>query len=177
MLSRARLAHLNIENWVRYLLPDLKELGLTIACDIQDLVTLDDPYRQDFINAADILFFSAVNYPDPTPLFEALLDRNPSQILVSGMGSRGCGLATRAGIRFFDPVYNIEGMPVIDTNGAGDGLAVGFLSSYVLEGYSLEDSVMRGQIVARYTCGIKASSTGLINRAQLNYYFSRLPEL
>jgi sugar/nucleoside kinase (ribokinase family) len=52
--------------------------------------------------------------------------------------------------------------PVIDTTGAGDGLAVGFSSSYVLGGYSLEDSIRRGQIAARFTCTQKASSAHLI---------------
>ncbi len=61
--------------------------------------------------------------------------------------------------------------PVIDTNGAGDALAVGFLSSYVLDGYSLEDSIRRGQIAARYTCTQKASSANLITRDSLDRYF------
>ena len=43
---------------------------------------------------------------------------------------------------------------MIDTNGAGDALAVGFLSSYVLDGYSLRDSVARG----RSRRGIRARS-------------------
>jgi hypothetical protein len=34
---------------------------------------------------------------------------------------------------------------------------VGFLSSFVLDGYTLEDAIWRGQIVARYTCTQKAS--------------------
>ena len=41
-------------------------------------------------------------------------------------------------------------LPVIDTNGAGDGLAVGFLVSHVLEGRSLEESILRGQLTARH---------------------------
>jgi sugar/nucleoside kinase (ribokinase family) len=60
--------------------------------------------------------------------------------------------------------------PVIDTNGAGDGLAVGFLSSYVLGGYSLADAIRRGQIAARYTCTQKASSAHLISPEMLKHY-------
>jgi sugar/nucleoside kinase (ribokinase family) len=63
--------------------------------------------------------------------------------------------------------------PVIDTNGAGDGLAVGFLSSYVLDGYSVEDSVRCGQIAARYTCTQKASSSQLITSEIMQHYFER----
>ena len=92
-------------------------------------------------------------------------------IVVSGMGAQGCALGTRAGIRYFGPVS--MDTPVIDTNGAGDGLAVGFLSSYVLDGYSLEDSIRRGQIAARYTCAQKASSAQLIRQDIMQHYFEK----
>ena len=169
VLAQARLAHFNIPNWARYLLPLARELGLTIAVDIQDVVTIHDPYRQDFIDAADILFLSATNYPDPTPLIETFLRRNPAQIAVVGQGAAGCGLGTQAGIRFFPP----EEMdaPIIDTNGAGDGLAVGFLASYILNDYSLTDSIRRGQLAARHTCTRKASSAQLVTAEQLDQYF------
>jgi sugar/nucleoside kinase (ribokinase family) len=171
VLEQARLAHFNIPNWARQLLPIAQESGVTIACDLQDVVTLHDGYREDFIDYADIVFFSAANQPDPKPLIEELLQWKPSLIVVSGMGAAGCALGTHAGIRYFEPV-TMEA-PVIDTNGAGDGLAVGFLSSYVLDGYSLEDSVRRGQIAARYTCTRKASSSRLITTEIMRYYFER----
>ncbi|HZY40861.1 MAG TPA: carbohydrate kinase family protein [Anaerolineae bacterium] len=171
LLGEARLAHFNIPNWARRLLPLAKELGATVACDIQDVVNLRDSYREDFIEYADIVFFSAVNQADPALLIEDLLNWKPNLIVVSGMGARGCALGTRGGIRYFAPVS--MNSPVIDTNGAGDGLAVGFLSSYVLDGYSLEDSIRRGQIAARYTCSLKAASSPLITSEILDRYFKR----
>jgi len=171
VLAQTQLAHFNLPNWARQLLPIAKELGVTIACDLQDVLTLRDGYREDFIDAADIVFFSAANQPDPRPLIEELLQWKPNLIVVSGMGAAGCALGTRAGIRIFQPVMMEP--PVIDTNGAGDGLAVGFLSSYVLDGYSLEDSVRRGQIAARYTCTRKASSSQLITNEIMRHYFER----
>lgn len=172
MLGRARLAHFNIENWARYLLAPAKELGLIISCDLQDLVSPHDDYRRDFIEYADVLFFSAANFPDPSDLINQFLQANPQQIIVVGMGSRGCALGTKDGLTFFDPLQ-LEA-PVIDSNGAGDGLAVGFLSSYFLDGYSLEAAIRRGQLTARYTCTQKASSSGLISKLQLDNYFAGL---
>jgi sugar/nucleoside kinase (ribokinase family) len=168
VLAEAKLAHFNIPNWARYLLPTAKELGLTIACDLQDVVSTDDAYRRDFIEYADILFFSAANYPDPTPLIEAFMQASRVQIVLVGMGAQGCALGTRDGVEFFEAVA-MEAA-VVDTNGAGDGLAVGFLASYVLDGYSLSDSVWRGQIAARYTCAQKATSSNLIRLEQLDRY-------
>ena len=144
---------------------------MIIACDLQDVVTLHDGYREDFIDYADIVFFSAANQRDPKSLIEELLKWRPMLIVVSGMGAAGCALGTRDGIRYFGPV-SLD-TPVIDTNGAGDGLAVGFLSSYVLDGYSLEESVRRGQIAARYTCGQKASSSRLITTEIMRHYFEK----
>ncbi len=172
VLSRARLAHFSIPNWARLLLPIARDLGLPIACDIQDVVSLDDPYRDDFITHADFLFFSAVNQADPSSLMGEFLAANPGQVVIAGMGAKGCALGTREGIRTFPPVE--LGSPVVDTTGAGDTLAVGFLASHVLEGYSLRDSVLRGQIAARQTCTQKASSSNLITASQLEHHFAEL---
>ena len=169
VLGASKLAHFHIPNWARYLLRIAREHDLTISCDLQDVVSIDDEYRRDFVDHADILFFSAVNYADPTPLIESFLEAKPSRVVVVGMGARGCALGARHEIRFFEAVQMET--PVIDTNGAGDGLAVGFLSSYVLDGYSLSDSILRGQIVARHTCSQKASSSNLITPDRLEHCF------
>ena len=171
LLSEARLAHFNIPNWARHLLPAAKQLGMTIACDIQDVVNVHDGYREDFIEYADIVFFSAANQPNPAPVVEELLRWKPGLIVISGMGARGCALGTRSGIHYYPPVPMPE--PVIDTNGAGDSLAVGFLSSYIFDGYSVEESIRRGQIAARYTCTQKASSSHLITSELLAQYGER----
>lgn len=166
VMSGARLVHMNIPDWARHLLPLAKELGLTVACDLQDVVDPADPYRRDFIQQADILFFSAANHGDPSALIRALLEGHPSRVVVSGMGAQGCALGTRDGITFFPPVA--DDRPVVDTNGAGDALAVGFLTSYVLEGRPLEDAVRRGQLAARHTCTLRGTSSGLITGQELD---------
>lgn len=172
-MKKTKFSHFNLMNWSRELLPVAKELGHTISCDLQDVFTIDDEYRQDFIDFADILFFSSVNYKDPGPLIKHLLKRKPDSIIISGMGSEGCVVGSREGVWYESPVNIIED-PVIDTNGAGDSLGVGFLSSYFIEGYSLDDSIKRGQIAARHICGIKASSSNLIRKTRLNELFIKL---
>ena len=126
---------------------------------------MDDAYRSDFIDAADILFFSSANHPDPTPLVQEFLKGKPDRIVMCGMGSRGCMSGTVSEIRHH-PAVELD-TPVIDTNGAGDSLAMGFLTSYLLEGRTLEDSVLRGQLCARNTCSRKADSSHLITGDEL----------
>jgi sugar/nucleoside kinase (ribokinase family) len=172
VLSKTKLVHFSIPNWARFLLPMARDLDLVISCDLQDIVRVDDPYRLDFAHYSDILFFSAVNYPDPAPVINYYLNANPEQVIVVGMGELGSAVGTDGRIDYYPPVKLEE--PVIDTNGAGDGLVVGFLSGYVLEGFPLEESILRGQITARHTCGVKASTSELITRSQLEAMFQKL---
>jgi sugar/nucleoside kinase (ribokinase family) len=168
ILSLTKLAHIHIPNWARRLLPIARESGAVIACDIQDVTNLNDEYRRDFVSCADILFFSTVNYASPEPFIRHFQKLNPQQIVIAGMGRRGCALGNNGKITYFKSV-NLD-KPVIDTNGAGDSLAVGFLSSYVLDHYPLEQAVIRGQYTARHCCTLKADSSHLITAAELDYY-------
>jgi sugar/nucleoside kinase (ribokinase family) len=172
ILNGARLAHFHLANWSRRLLPVARELGATIACDIQDVTAPDDPYRQEFIQAADVLFFSATNYADPSPLMQTFMEVRPGRIVIAGMGAQGCALGAAGAIRFFSPPP--LDTPVIDTNGAGDSLAAGFLASYIFDHYSLEDALLRGQIAVRHTCALKADSGHLIRREELDRRFRQI---
>jgi sugar/nucleoside kinase (ribokinase family) len=171
-LEKTNFCHFNLMNWSRTLLSIAKELGHTISCDLQDIVAMDDDYRQDFIDYANVIFFSSVNYKDPTPLMKYFLKRHPNLLMIAGMGADGCAVGSKNGIWKYPAVEVIED-PVIDTNGAGDSLGVGFLSSYIIEGLEIDESVIRGQIAARHVCTRKASSSDLINREQMNKYFTQ----
>lgn len=173
ILSGTTIAHFNIPNWARRLLPLAKDAGGTISCDLQDLITVEDGYREDFICKADIVFFSSVNHPDPAPVIQSMLRMKSDLIVVAGMGARGCALGTASeGVRYFKAVKSE--IPVLDTNGAGDALAVGFLSSLIIDGYGLSESILRGQIAARHVCTQKASSSGLITMKDLNCTYDKL---
>jgi len=73
---------------------------------------------------------------------EPLLKQYPQKIVIAGMGEKGCALGTKDGIYSFEVLELPD--PVIDTNGAGDGLAVGFLSGIFGEKLSLTDAIRRG---------------------------------
>lgn len=168
LFARSRLAHFNIINWARELLPVASGAEVVIACDIQDVVAANDPYRAEFIDAADVLFFSSVNHADPAPLIRTFMTRGRTKIVVAGMGARGCAVGREGTITRYPPVRLDR--PVVDTNGAGDGLAVGFLSSYILDGVPLEEAILRGQIAARYSSSIRGKSDALITQEQLDHY-------
>lgn len=167
-LRGIRLAHFNIPNWARRLLKPAREQGITIACDLQDVLDPADPYRLDFVKSADYLFFSAVNHPHPASHMHAYLDLNPDVTILATMGARGVALGISTGIAYF-PAVELD-LPIIDTSGAGDAFACGFLVSRVFESRNLEESVMRGQVCARYKCAQRSTSANMITRDLLNNY-------
>jgi acarbose 7IV-phosphotransferase len=161
----ARLAHVHLPNWARRLLPGLRRAGCRISVDLQDLLDVDDPYRQDFIAAADIVFYSA-SHVAAEGVAQALLTRRPELVVVVGMGAQGAALASRElGFRVFPPVAHPR--PIVDTNGAGDSLAVGFLTAFVLEGRPPEEALRWGQLAARHTCTLRGGYDSLITREAL----------
>jgi len=166
MFNGARLIHFNIPNWARDLLPLAKDSGARIACDIQDVVDPSDLYRQDFILNSDFLFFSAANHADPGNLMRYFWSLNPNLEIVAGMGSDGCSVGESGSVTHYPPP-NLD-LPVIDTNGAGDALAVGYLVARVFDGAPSGEAALRGQIGARFTCAQKASSEHLITREILD---------
>jgi len=172
-LAGVRLCHFSIVNWARQLLPLAAEAGCLIATDLQDVADPEDAYRRDFVEHSDVLFFSAANHADPEPLMRRFMAfAGKERLVVCGMGRHGCALGHEGRIRRFAAVDT--GGAIIDTNGAGDSLAVGFLSSFFLDGYTIEDAILRGQIAARHCCTIKASSATLIRRSQLDTTFQGL---
>ena len=172
IFSQSKFVHFALMNWSRRLLPIAKAMNIPIAADLQDVVDTQDPYRMDFIKQADYLFFSTVNFPDPTPVINKIrsLNPNPNLHMIVGMGAKGCAYADQKNIKFYPPV-EMSNHPIIDTNGAGDSLAIGFLSSYLLEQFEIEEAILRGQILGRYTCGIKASTDLLMFKNQLEEKF------
>lgn len=155
----ARLVHLNLADYGRRLLDPIRGSGATVACDLQDVVDPADPYRADFVAASDILFCSAANNLSPDVLAADLLARRPAGIVVIGLGADGCAVADAHGLRRY-PIPP-SGLPVVDTNGAGDSLAVGFLTAFVLDGLGVEEAVQRGQAAARWCCAQRASTDTL----------------
>ncbi len=171
LLRGARVLHAHLENGCRDLLPLARELDVTVSVDLQDVIALDDPYRREFVLGADVIFFSCVNWPDPRPAVEHFLRAPHARVVIGGRGADGVVVGTRDGIRFVPPATLPD--PVVDTNGAGDALATAFLAAHVVDGRSVDESVARGQLAARWCCTRRADSGSLITRAELDALIAR----
>jgi len=165
IFAGSRLAMFHLPDWARTLLPVAKRAGAVLACDLQDVRDPDDDYLTDFIEGADILFVSSTHHLNPAPMLKQLVRRSNGSMVVCGRGGLGVEIATTEGIRVYPPPR--VDLPIVDTNGAGDALAVGFLVAHELEGRPVEEAVQRGQLAARWTCAQRASSSDLVTREQL----------
>jgi len=67
LLAGARLLHAHLANWTRTLLPLARELQVPIACDLQDIVALDDPYRADYFRRPTSSSRRRSTIPTPRP--------------------------------------------------------------------------------------------------------------
>jgi sugar/nucleoside kinase (ribokinase family) len=117
-----------------------------------------------------VLFVSSAHHLNPAPMLKRLVKRSGGSMVVCGRGGLGVAIASTDGIRVYPPpnvdLPGIE-LPVVDTNGAGDALAVGFLTAHQLEGRPVDESVLRGQLAARWTCAQAADSGNPITAEQL----------
>lgn len=163
LIQGARLAHFNLANWSRKLLAPAAQQGLVVATDLQDLASLEDPYRRDFIEGSQILFCSSVNLADVYAAATGLRGE-AGRLVVVGMGERGCAMAGPEGFEHF-AAHAGDG-PVVDTNGAGDALAATFLTYHVLEGRSRQESLALALRAARFACEQRAPKA-LISTGQL----------
>jgi len=134
---------------------------LIISCDIQDTYSLEDEYRLDFINYADILFFSAVNFTEPLKILKEFGKRYPQKSIICGMGNRGCAAYHNGEIVKQDALSGLN--PITDTNGAGDALAMGFITAFMIEKLSLEKSLKKAQILARDICSLKNPKSSFLS--------------
>ncbi|MDQ1249192.1 MAG: PfkB protein [Actinomycetota bacterium] len=169
-LTGARVVLFHLSDWSRQLLPAARASGALVATDLQDVADVRDPYRADFIAGSDVVFMSGAHLADPAAAAARVKELGPDVVVV-GLGAHGAMVRVGKGL-VRQPPPSLE-LPVIDTNGAGDGLAVGFLHTLALIGGSsaygeaeVADALLAGQCAARWTCA-RSGGDGLLTRTQL----------
>ena len=165
LMRGARVVLFHLPDWARRLLPLARESGAVVACDLQDVSDPDESYRREFVEAADVLFVSSAHHHNPSHMLKRLVELSGDALVVCGRGGLGVATATTDGIDVFPPPH--LSLPIVDTNGAGDALAAGFLDARVFQGRSVEDAIAYGQLAARWTCAQRASSAAPATRERL----------
>lgn len=117
----------NIINYCRHYLPTIKRLRKPIWVDIHDYDGVN-AYHQDFIEAADFLFFSAQNIPNYRRFMLEQINQGKT-LVVCTLGKDGALCLTQEGHWYEQPI--ISQFQAIDTNGAGDAFMSGFMFGFL----------------------------------------------
>lgn len=130
LVRAARHAHVSIMDFARHTLAPLRAAGVTLSTDLHDWDGAAD-YHRDFAQAADVVFLSTVALGGRVePTMRAILADGVASLVVATAGADGAYLLTRTGELLHQPAIPPR-RPVVDTNGAGDAFAAGFLTRWL----------------------------------------------
>ncbi len=162
-------------NFARPLLRLAQDAGKPIATDVHALAEFDDPYNQDYMAAAQILFLSDEALPvSPEAAAKTLMHRFGPEIVVIGMGREGALLATRQDGNI-ERLPAVHTRPVVNTIGAGDALFSAFIDRYLRDG-NPHQALCEAMVFASYKVGEKGAASGFLTGEELDAWVKRLGE-
>lgn len=153
-------------NFNRTFIKKAKELGKTIATDVHVLSNTEDSYNNEFMQYADILFFSDEQLPcNPEIFLDKMKDTYSSKIFVIGMGEKGAMLYERSKNQKYY-LQAVRAEKVVNTVGAGDALFSSFLHYYG-KGYEPVHALERAQIFVAKKIEYNGASIGFCEEGQI----------
>lgn len=157
-------------NFNRPLLERAKAAGKLIATDVHVLRDLRDAYNRDFMECADILFFSDEGIGEDYPGFmRELAAAYGNSVIVLGRGSKGAAIYTKGSGQITElPAVQVG--PIVNTVGAGDALFTGFVHHYA-KGFAPIEALKRAQLFASAKIGANGGAEGFVEEAKLEEYY------
>ncbi|MEU3607549.1 adenosine kinase [Streptomyces sp. NPDC035033] len=165
LAAACRHAHVSITHPCAFALPLLHEAGLGVSTDLHDWDG-ENPYHEPFAYGADVVFVSTAALPDPEATARRILERGRAEAVVVTAGAEGSYLFTRAGGGPVHVPAVAPRRPVVDSNGAGDAYAAGFLFGR-LTGEPPERCALYGAVAGAHACTVPATASDAIDRAAL----------
>jgi acarbose 7IV-phosphotransferase len=160
-------------NFSRGLLRNAKHLGVPIATDLHTLVNLENPYDQDFLNHADIVFFSHERLQEPPEqIASQMFQQFATKIIVIGLGKNGAMLFTRESPP--EHVDAVKTRDIVNTIGAGDALFSSFNHFYAKTQNALE-SLEKAVLFASYKIGATGAANGFLTESELQDLIKQIP--
>jgi ribokinase len=162
-------------NFSRPFLKIGRRAGKKIASDLHTISDLEDPYNQDFMQAADILFMSDDLLPvSPEAWSREIITRYEPEILVIGLGAAGALLYVREdGCTSRLPA--VQTRPVISMIGAGDALFSAFLHGYLQSGDPYQ-ALKKAIVFASYKIGSAGAAQGYLDPQALEDHYANVQD-
>lgn len=117
-----------------------------------------------FVNQDEAEFYSGKRNPEEIAAY--FLKMGVGHVIVK-LGGRGCYIADGAQSHYLS-TFDVE---LVDTNGAGDNFAAGFISS-ILRGFSFRESAVFATATAGLTVSSLGSSTGVRSMEQVEAFLA-----
>ncbi|MFF5970182.1 adenosine kinase [Streptomyces sp. NPDC012769] len=165
LAARSRHAHVSLTQPCAHALPLLREAGVTISTDLHDWDG-SAAYHEPFALAADIVFLSTTALDDPERTLRDIAARGRASVVVGTAGAAGAHLLTGPDDALLHvPAATPPGL-VVDSNGAGDAFAAGFLYAW-LAGADPWTCALHGAVAGAYACTVPSTRTEAIGRDAL----------
>ncbi|MFD4694738.1 adenosine kinase [Streptomyces sp. NPDC058463] len=163
LAARSRHAHVSITYPCAFALPELREAGVTISTDLHNWDGAN-PYHEAFAHEADIVFLSTTALTDTEGTMRRTAERGRAGAVVATAGAEGAYLLVDGELSHI-PAVTPPG-PVVDSNGAGDAFAAGYLLGH-LTGEPPLRCGLYGAVAGAHACTVPATRADPIGRAEL----------
>ena len=153
-------------NFARPALALARAADVPIYTDLHAIHHLDNPYDRDFLEAADVLFFSGEYLPaEPIELALEGFNRHAQlQVIVIGAGARGAWLFERGERPHLEP--GIPNPALKSTIGAGDALCASFAYVHRQSG-DARFAIARAVRFASHKLGSIGGASGFLTATEL----------
>lgn len=159
----SRHAHVCLTHPCAYALPAVRARGVTISTDLHDWDG-SQAYHEAFAYEADVVFLSTAALTDPEKTMRQIAARGRAQAVIATAGAEGAHLLVDGELTHVPAVT--PPAPVVDSNGAGDAFAAGYLFGH-LAGEPPPRCARYGAIAGAYACTVPAMRADVIGRDQL----------
>lgn len=169
LAATTRHAHVVITHPCALALPVLHEAGITISTDLHNWDGVN-PYHAPYAFGSDLVFVSATALADPEATLREITARGRARAAVATAGADGAYLLADGKLTHV-PAAEPPG-PVVDSNGAGDAFAAGFLLGWLAG----EDPLLcarYGAVAGAYACTIPSTRADAIGRDELLARFAQ----
>lgn len=171
-MDGCRIAALCNVNFSRPFLKIAKEENKMVATDVHAIRDIHDPYNEDFMSSADILFLSDENLPEPTESFvQKIVDTYHNSVIAVGMGAKGSLLYVRDD-HFLEHFDAVKPEKIESTAGAGDALFSAFLHFYAKTGDPYL-SMKKANLFASCKISTAGAAEGFLSEEELNALFQK----
>lgn len=163
-LEGCALAALSNIEYSRPLLQRARAAGVPISTDLHAVRNLDNPYDQDFLEAAALLFLSGEHLEDARQTVASLRERFDPEVVVVGLGAEGALLSERSCETLHVPAFPAP--QIVSTVGAGDALHAAFCHFW-LEGERPEDALRLACAFAARKIAAGGGAQGFVGEAEV----------